>query len=321
MTDNENMLKGRLIRPFCKGEEKYILNSLRQFEFVIEIARCESISKAAKNLKISQPTLSKYLANLENKLEVELFDRKSIPISLTEAGEKFVRAGKHILDIYAQLDRDFLKIKENASDVVRVGISPTRAHYILPALVREFQKLNSSAKLVIKERTTAQLNSELMRGELDLIISLRYDGTRQFEAVSLFSEKVMLAVPKKYAALDSLSILKECPFISAGAGLKMSDVLMDILCEIKGKEPVIEAQSIDSVLSLVNEGIGAALAPSYVFEYGAYENIVFVELPEFMKTRFSSKLERDVCVFFRQKQLLSDSEKDFVQACENLCNS
>ncbi len=297
------------------------MNSFKQFEFVIEVARCQSISKAAKNLKISQPTLSKYLANLEKKLEVELFDRTSIPISLTEAGEKFVRAGKRILDVYTQLDRDFLKIKENAVDVVRVGISPTRAHYILPALVTEFQKLNSSAKLVIKERTTAQLNAELLSGELDLIISLRHEGTNQFEAVPLFSEKVMLAVPKKFSALDSMSVLEKCPFISAGSGLKMSNVLLDILGEVKGKEPIIEAQSIDSVLALVNYGTGAAIAPSYICECGIYDNVVFMELPESMKNRFASKLEREVCVFFREKQLLGNSGKDFVRACEKLFNS
>ncbi len=297
------------------------MNSLKQFELVIEVARCHSISKAAKNLKISQPTLSKYLANLEKKLEIELFDRTSIPISLTEAGEKFVRAGKRILDVNAQLERDFLKIKENTADVVRVGISPTRAHYILPALVREFQKLNSSAKLVIKERTTAQLNAELLCGELDLIISLRHEETNQFQSVSLFSEKVMLAVPKRFSDLDALSVLEKCPFISAGSGLKMSNVLLDILSEVKGKEPIIEAQSIDSVLSLVNQGVGATIAPSYVYEYGIYDNIVFMEIPESMEKRFASKLEREVCVFFREKQLLSDSEKDFVRACENMCNS
>ncbi|MBR5543523.1 MAG: LysR family transcriptional regulator [Oscillospiraceae bacterium] len=294
------------------------MNSLRQFEFVIEIAGCESISKAAKNLKISQPTLSKYIANLEQKLGVELFDRKTVPISLTEAGEKFVRAGKQILDVYSQLDRDFLKIKENATDVVRVGISPTRAHYILPALVREFKKLNSSAKLVIKERTTSQLNSELLRGELDLIISLRYDGTSEFEEVPLFSEKVMLAVPKKCAGLDALSVLRTCPFISTGAGLKMSDVLLGVLSEAGGSEPIIEVQSIESVLSLVNEGVGAALAPSYISECGAYDNIVFMELPKLMKNRFATKLDREVCVFFRKNQMLSDSEEDFVQACKNV---
>ena len=84
--------------------------------------------------------------------ETKLFDRKNIPISLTEAGEKFVRAGKQILNVYEQLDRDFREIKENTADVVRLGISPTRAHYILPAIVKSFQKKNSSAKRVVKER-------------------------------------------------------------------------------------------------------------------------------------------------------------------------
>ena len=285
---------------------------------MIEIANCGSISKAAKKLRISQPTLSKYLANLESKLEIKLFDRGSIPISLTEAGEKVVAAGRRILDAYTQLDCDFSKIKSKDNDAIRLGISPTRAHYILPRLVREFQKSNSSAKLVVKERTTSQLNAELARGEFDIVISLKSETTRDFEAVPLFSEKVMLAAPKKYEKAGAMRVLKECPFISVGAGLRMANVLAKILYEVGAKDPVIEVQSIDSVLSLVNDGFGAALAPSYIAHYATYDNIVLFDLPESLNKHLGSVVERDVCIFYRKNEELTDPGKDFILACKKL---
>jgi len=79
------------------------LRKLRQYEFVIEIARCGSVSKAAKYLNLSQPTLSKYLATLEEEIGHELFDRTTMPLKLTEAGRKYLAAANRILKIYNRL--------------------------------------------------------------------------------------------------------------------------------------------------------------------------------------------------------------------------
>lgn len=290
----------------------------KQFEIVSEIVRCGSISKAAKSLGIAQPTLSKYLSNLEDKLGVELFDRTKLPISLTEAGEKYIKAGNRILDIYSQLEKDFSRIKNEERDVLRIGISPTRAHYIISTLTEEFRKINSSAKIVVRERTTSQLNADLVRGEIDLAVSLKYDGTRDFAFEELFSEKIVLAIPKKYEEIDTMKILKECPFISIGEGLRMAEILLNILREVGGAEPSISVQSIDSALSLANRGMGAVLAPSYISEYGVFANLVFRELPDEVKKHFGGALERNVCVFFTKGRELTSVEKDFINACKTI---
>ncbi len=294
------------------------MNTLKEFEVVLEIASCGSISKAAKKLKIAQPTLSKYLAHLEENLGAELFDRKKSPICLTEIGERYIKAGQQILDVYSQFERDLKKLTSSNAEVLKIGISPTRAHYILPSLIEEFRKRCSDTKLVVKERTTSQLNSELSRGELDLIISLKYDGTRQFEEVSLFSEKVMLAVPKKYEKYDAMYILKECPFINIGAGLRMSDTLLSILREVGAEEPAVEAQSIEAVLALVNRGIGAALAPSYIAKYGTYDNVAFMPLPDGIRGKFDTEIGREVSIFSRKGQILTLSEQAFVDVCRDI---
>ncbi len=172
------------------------MNTLKEFETVIEIARCGSVSKAAKVLKISQSTLSKYLSKLESELGLELFDRKKIPLRLTEAGQKYIDAGRRISDSYKKLSRELEGIKNGNSNTLTIGLSPTRAHFVLPLLVEYFYKINDGTRLVFKERTAAQLSAELYAGELDLIISIKYDGTRNFGAVELFSEDIFLAIPK-----------------------------------------------------------------------------------------------------------------------------
>lgn len=299
-------------------KESETVNTLKEFQVVLEIALCGSISKAAKKLKIAQPTLSKYLLNLEEKLGYELFDRKKSPLCPTEIGERYIKAGKQILEVYSQFKREIEKLSSSERDVLKIGISPTRAHYILPSLIEEFRKVSPQTKLVVKERTTSQLNSELSRGELDLIVSLKYDGTRQFEEIPLFSEKVMLAVPKKYKDYDAMRVLRECPFINIGAGLRMSDTLLGILSEVGAEEPVVEAQSIEAVLALVNQGIGAALAPSYISKYGAYSNVVFMPLPDGISEKFDTEIGREVCIFTLRGKKLTPSEQAFVDVCRHI---
>ena len=72
------------------------MKHIRQYEIVLEIARRGSISKAAEALGISQPTLSKLLQKTEEQLGLELFDRQSLPLKLTDFGRRYAAAGQRI---------------------------------------------------------------------------------------------------------------------------------------------------------------------------------------------------------------------------------
>lgn len=294
------------------------MNPVRQFEIVIEIAKYGSISKAAHTLHISQPTLSKYLAKLEEELNANLFDRTTIPLQPTEYGTRYILAGKRILDTYQKLEKEFKKIKNNSTPVLKLGISPSRAHYILPEITKLFYNINSNTKLVVKEKTIAQLNSDLLQGELDLIISLFCDGTKQFNSIHLFSEKILLAVPNKYAKYTTNEILAECPFINTGSGLNISNLLINILYKYGTNKPIMEVQSIESAISMANQGIGAALVPSYIKNHGHYDNVTYIELPEDLDLKGNFDLNRQICVFYNKNKELTPSEIDFINICKNI---
>lgn len=297
------------------------MNGFRQFEVVIEIARQGSVSKAARTLNIAQPTLSKYLLNLEKSLGLELFDRSTKPIKLTDAGRMYVAAGNRICSTYERLEKEFESIKCVPEKTLKIGISPTRAHFILPELVKAFYKLNTGTKLTVKEKNTTQLNAGLLRGELDLIISFKYDGTNQFDSTPLFKEKVLFAVPKKYKGNSFETIMKECQFITTESGLNISNMLFDILCEYKREEPKIEVQSIESAMALTSSGIGVSLVPSYVKNRTKDDNVFFMEIPQEIGKSVFRNFERQVCIFYKRDVPLEKAQKDFIKACENSIQS
>lgn len=291
---------------------------LREFEFVIEINKYGSVSKAAKALKIAQPTLSKYLARLEEKLGVVLFERGKLPLKPTEAGEKYITAGKRILETYMRLEKDFSEMKSGEDKSLKIGISPTRAHFVLPKLVSEFHSRNKDTKLVVREKNTSGLNYDLANGSLDLIISLKYDGTKTFECVPLFDESVLFAIPKKYQGKPLSEILSECEFIQTEKGLNISNMMGEILFESGREDACIEVQSIESALALTNEGLGISLVPSYVRDYGIYENVFFEEIPEEIKGASQLNLKRQICIFYRKGESLSRAAEDIIKICKDI---
>lgn len=295
------------------------MSQFKKFEYVIAISEAGGISQAAEKLDISQPTLSKYIKKLEAELGLELFDRSTLPLRATRAGECYIEAGKRLMDIERQLDKQLEEIKLNKSSVIRVGISPSRSPYMMPSLVEAYKDKNPDAKVIIVERTTAELSEKLFRGELDLIISLLDESTAEFEREELFSESIVLAAPKKLCQDNSsaVSLLLSLPIISVGKGQSMWQTLSEISEEIGAPSPEIECQSIESGLSLVKRGLGVMIAPSYIEKFGTSsqnEEVVFLPI----KRTNLSETERKVCIFYRKEQFLTKSEQDFICCSKKL---
>ena len=295
------------------------MSQFKRFEYVIAICEAGGISQAAEKLDISQPTLSKYIKKLESELGIELFDRSTLPLRATRAGECYIEAGKRLMDIERQLDKQLEEIKLNKSSVIRVGISPSRSPYMMPSLVEAYKDKNPDAKVIIVEKTTAELSEKLFRGELDLIISLLDESTAEFEREELFSESIVLAAPKRLCQDNSsaTSLLLSLPIISVGKGQSMWQTLSEISEEIGAPSPQIECQSIESGLSLVKRGLGVMIAPSYIEKFGTFsqnEDVVFLPV----KRDILSEMERNVCIFYRKEQFLAKSERDFISCAKNL---
>ncbi len=284
------------------------MSYLKKYEYVIAVAKYNGISQAAERLNISQPTFSKYIKKIEAELGVELFDRSTLPIRLTRAGECYVEAGKRFLDLDRQLCKELEEIKSLSGSTIRVGISPSRSPYMMPSIVKAYREKRPNAQIVIEEKTTVELNKRLSTGELDLIISILEKETQGFERIELFDEGIMVAVSKQESneSDTATSILMSSPLISVGKGQAMWQILNEIVDDTGACKPQIECQSIESALALVKKGIGAMLVPSY-FVAKENDDIRFLPLEN------GDEYKRKVCLFYRKEQFLTQAEKDFIE--------
>ena len=291
------------------------MSYLKKYQYVIAVNTCGGISQAAEKLGISQPTFSKYLKKIESELGIELFDRSTLPIRLTCAGECFVNAGKKLLDVDRQLQKQLEEIKSQDSAVIKVGISPSRSPYTMPSVIELYRRKNGNARVVIEERTTAELCRRLGEGELDLVVSILDKDTENFDRIDLFDESILLAAPSSYSEnrTSAEDLLAASPLISVGKGQVMWQTLNSIIENMNLPKAEIECQSIESALSMVKRGLGVTIVPSYIAREQD-DKITFLPL----KQGSAEKNKRKICIFYRKEQFLTQAEREFIDCLVEL---
>ena len=173
-------------------------------EYVYEVYKERSFSKAAKNLFISQPSLSGTIKRVEEEIGYEIFDRSTKPIGVTDIGEKYIKTIEKIL----KLERHFIQYVNDVDDLkagnVSVGGTQQYTSYMLPAIVSKFIEKYPHINVDIVEAKTSSLIRYLNEGIIDIAIdNYSYDEedySRQFQT----KDTMILTVPKSFSSNENL---------------------------------------------------------------------------------------------------------------------
>lgn len=142
--------------------------NLKQAQYIKTIAESGSITAASKKLFVSQPALSQMLRQIEQEIELPVFDRSTSPLRLTYAGEKYLRAAERMLAANAELESQLREIRQEHSGRLRLGISVTRAMQVMPLVLPAFASQYGGVTLELRESGSATLEQLLQCGEIDL---------------------------------------------------------------------------------------------------------------------------------------------------------
>ncbi|MCY9669781.1 LysR family transcriptional regulator [Paenibacillus alginolyticus] len=235
-----------------------------QLHYFQTVARLEHMTKAAEELQIAQPSLSKTIARLENDLGVHLFDRKGRQIRLNPFGKAFL----------ARVERAFMELNEGKRELndlaglhegtVTLAVTIPR---ILPELLGAFLTQFPHVRLRQLIESTSSMRRLLENGEIDLCISsIPIEGS-DIEWKPLMTEEIFLLAPPEHRLADrdaiSLSEVKDEPFISMNEGYGFRN-LTDAFCREAGFTPNIafEGDEPNIIGSLVRKGLGVAFVPA-----------------------------------------------------------
>lgn len=168
-------------------------------KYVYEVYKESSFSKAAKNLMIAQPSLSACVKKEEERLGVQLFNRNTSPIQLTEPGKEYIKSVERIMDIQNSFQNYINDYNGLVIGNLAIGTNNIYAAFLFPKILAYFRKLYPSITLTLTEgRSCAELEDKLLNGSLDIAIDNFKINEEIFNYHHLFNEVILLAVPKEF---------------------------------------------------------------------------------------------------------------------------
>jgi DNA-binding transcriptional LysR family regulator len=236
-----------------------------ELRWFVAVAERGQVTKAAAELHISQPALSRALARMQRQLGVDLFDRSGRNLRLNRYGEVFLAHARRAL---AELDggrRALVEMAGTERGLVALGFAPTLSVWLVPALVSAFRAENPGAVFQLTQDAVKPLVDGLAEGAVDLLV-VPQPPDHELAWRPLVTERLKLAVPQDHRLgrrkRVRLADAAEEPFVMLKPAYEFRALTED-LCHQAGFEPhnAFEAEDISSVRALVAAGLGVAVVP------------------------------------------------------------
>lgn len=241
--------------------------TLNQIYYFQTVARYENYRKAAEELYISQPSLSRSIASLESELGVLLFEKNGRGVNLTKGGKLFLEYADRIID-ECEIAKN--KMKEMASDGGKIDIGyvfPLASHYI-PHNVRDFlnKKENKNVTFNFFQNHTSAIAKKVRSGELDVGFG-GYIDKEEFEFFPVLSEEMVLITPKGHELESykkvSIQELRNYPVIGYDRESWLGNYTKQLYRRLAFQPNiVVECPDEHSIVALVSEDFGVALVPA-----------------------------------------------------------
>lgn len=285
---------------------------MHQLRYFVAVAQASSFSRAAAACFVAQPSLSQQIAKLEKSVGQRLFDRLGRRVQLTDAGRQLLDSAQAILAAVDDAKRR-LKDDGNLSGCrLAVGAIPTVAPYVLPAVLRHFEKRQRGVEITIHEDVTRNLIGAVAAGELDLaLLALPIEDERLAVEV-LWTEPLLVALPHRHRLARkkriALADLREERFLVLTEMHCLGEQVVSF-CRAHECQPRIACRSaqIATMQALIEQGLGVTLLPQMATRHTTSKRIVYRHLA-------APAPSRTLCVIWRKHRYHSVAAQRFLDA-------
>ena len=175
---------------------------LRQLRYLIAAAEAGSFSRAARNLNIKQATLSRHILEVEKRLGMVLFDRKTRGATLTGDGATYLRVAQRIMKEWEELNAWVRATNNGHAGKLAVGFYTSFSAGNLRATLSEFGKRHSEVRLRGFERDRNMLLAGIENGLLDIAVMIGEASYRGLMSRPFWSERILVAMPEGHALAE-----------------------------------------------------------------------------------------------------------------------
>jgi LysR family transcriptional regulator, hydrogen peroxide-inducible genes activator len=244
--------------------------TLRQLRYLSALARHGHFGRAAEACAVTQPALSMQIAELERTLGVKVVERRPGEVMLTEVGREIARRGDELLTASRDLV-DFARHRTKPlTGRLTLGVIPSLAPYLLPKFLPLLQGRFPELRLELRESQTRPLVADIGSGALDAALLALPSGHRDLDAIALFDDEFLLAVPAddprpETAAVD-VDDIDQSQLILLEDGHCLRDQALAFCATARSRGvgaagTTFGASSLTTVVQMVAGGYGLTLIP------------------------------------------------------------
>lgn len=258
---------------------------LRDLQAFMAIVEMGSFTKAANEFYVSQPSLSKSIKKLEGELRVELLDRSTRHVVLTDAGDIVYQQGKKVMHSIKDLHILLGDLMDVKTGQIKLGIPPLIGTLFFPGIARMFNKVYPDINLMLIERGAKLVGSLVENGEVDMGIIVLPTDEKQFDFEPFIEDEFFVFINEQHPLAKrkevSLIELRNEPFILFIEEFTLHDYVIDS-CKEVGFTPIIGYKSSqwDLIIELVASNLGVTLLPKSIYAKQTNSNVKIIPLSD-----------------------------------------
>ncbi len=256
--------------------------SIKNLQYLIAVADKRSFSKAADTCNVTQSTLSLGIKELERQMGLQLFERSRKNIIPTPAGTKAIIHARDILLKQKTMSDDIESLSNPNAGPLRICVIPTIAPYFLPQFLPEMENKFPKSTIQIAEDTTEIILKKIREGHMDLGLLAFPIDVNDLEHKVLFEEDFVVATHKtsNLKTIDTVHDLNDQDLLLLREGHCLKDHILSACKLPKARQnQFFEADSLQTLLAMVNQGYGITLLPEMAIKANitaSYPNVKLI---------------------------------------------
>lgn len=258
--------------------------TLQQLYYFRVLAKVQHYTKAAEILLIAQPSLSYSISQLENELNVKLFERNGRSIKLSYAGEQFLKYVEKSLDTLDEGTMMLKTLADSSTGEVSLGYIYSMSSKFIPEMIKKFYEndSNKNIKFSLVQNLSEQLLKDLKSNKIDLAICPKTDDG--FKSVKIFEQPLYLIIPKSHPFSHkkciAVSDLANEPFVALSKSSSLRSTVDDIFARSNFTPNIIfEAEECNAVISFVSLNLGVSIVPEIPSMYKHINTVKICKMP------------------------------------------
>ena len=288
--------------------------TIRYMKIFIAVYRAGNITKAAKQLYLTQPVVTRAIQKLESYYGIRLFERINRRLSVTEAGHQFYAYALHIIDSFDQMENSLRNWDELG--VIRVGAGATLGSMLLAKVLKEYRDTHAGMTVRATVTNEAKLKDMLENNELDFALVEGGITGGNLAAEELGEDRLILLLPPDSELLERkelrLADLMAYPLLLRENESASRSLINHIFAlHSLTVKPLMESISTHAIVQGVHEGLGISFLPERLVEHSVLSGFVATRPVQDESFRRKNYIVR------HKNKFLSDSAKYFIALCHD----